>query len=302
MRSWPGPGLACAAFMVWSCAPRETPAPLPPPVPAPPPKVQISLPPVPPVPAELLLRGSPVQGGLVQGKAPAGTVVLTLDGRPVPLAADGRFVIGFDRDHPAAARLEAHLADGRIAARALAVAPRAWPVEHINAPRSPDGPSEDYLRLRAIETARIAAARARNPASEGWRQQLVWPSRGRISGLFGAQRVYRGEPASPHSGVDVAGGAGALVVAPADGMVVLAGPPSFSLEGNLVIVAHGMGLSSAFLHLQRALVREGDVVRQGQPIGHAGATGRATGPHLHWSLRWRDARIDPQPLAGAMPR
>ena len=120
--------------------------------------------------------------------------------------------------------------------------------------------------------------------------------------MFGSQRIYRGEPGSFHTGVDVAPGAGAPVTAPADGTVVLAGPPQFSLEGNLVIVDHGMGLNSAFLHLATVAVREGQRLRRGDPIGTVGATGRATGPHLHWSMKWRDARIDPAALAGPMPR
>ena len=81
---------------------------------------------------------------------------------------------------------------------------------------------------------------------------------------------------------------------------MLAGPPMFSLEGNLVIVDHGMGLNSAFLHLATSNVREGQAVRQGQMIGTVGATGRATGPHLHWGMKWNEARIDPQRLAGPM--
>jgi murein DD-endopeptidase MepM/ murein hydrolase activator NlpD len=90
------------------------------------------------------------------------------------------------------------------------------------------------------------------------------------------------------------------VVAPADGIVVLAGPPSFSLEGNLVIVDHGMGLNSAFLHLDRVEVDVGQRLRRGDRIGTVGATGRATGPHLHWSLTWNGARLDPQLAAGPM--
>ena len=90
------------------------------------------------------------------------------------------------------------------------------------------------------------------------------------------------------------------MVAPADGVVTLAPPPAFSLEGNLVIVDHGMGLASAFLHLATVAVREGQTVRQGEPIGTVGATGRATGPHLHWSLTWNGARMAPQAVAGAM--
>jgi murein DD-endopeptidase MepM/ murein hydrolase activator NlpD len=132
----------------------------------------------------------------------------------------------------------------------------------------------------------------------GWSQRFLWPARGRLSGAFGAQRIYRGGvPAAYHSGADIAAGAGALVVAPADGVVTLAPPPRFSLEGNLVVIDHGLGLTSSFLHLSSALVRQGQVVHQGDPVGRVGATGRATGPHLHWSLVWNGARLDPASVA-----
>lgn len=241
------------------------------------------------------------QGALVSGTAPPGTVALTLDGKPVKLAGDGRFILGFDRDQAAVAILEAHFANGRTLRQPIAVAPRSWRIERINLPQRRSSATEAYLRLREKELARIAAARALDPPTDGWRQGFIWPAPGRISGLFGSQRIYREWPAAFHSGVDIAAGAGAAVVAPADGIVVLAGPPAFSLEGNLVIIAHGLGLNSAFLHLSSVDVREGQVVRQGQRIGAVGATGRATGPHLHWSMKWENARIDPQAVAVASP-
>lgn len=247
------------------------------------------------------LTGRAEQGGLLLGTVPEGTVSLTLDGKPVPLAPGGRFLIGFDRDQGTSAVLQAERASGAPVRQTIAVTPRSWRIENINVVRTPGGvASEAYRIRRAGELKRIEAARAVSSASEGWRQRFVWPATGRISGLFGSQRVYRGEPAAYHSGVDVAPGAGAPVVAPADGVVVLAGPPAFSLEGNLVIIDHGMGLNSAFLHLATNAVREGQAVRQGQLIGTVGATGRATGPHLHWSMKWNDARLDPQALAGPM--
>ncbi|HEX8654790.1 MAG TPA: M23 family metallopeptidase [Allosphingosinicella sp.] len=249
----------------------------------------------------IAIEGRAVQGGLVRGRAPAGTSALRLGGAPVPLAPDGRFLIGFDRDQPATAVLTARLADGRLVEQTIAVAPRRWRIERIDVGRRPSGvPDEAYRRRREAELARIRAARARRTGAAGWRQSFVWPARGRISGQFGAQRIYRGVPAAYHGGVDVAAGAGAPVVAPADGVVVLAGPPVFSLEGNLVIVDHGMGLNSAFLHLARVEVDVGQPVRRGQRIGTVGATGRATGPHLHWSLTWNGARLDPQLAAGPM--
>lgn len=255
----------------------------------------------PPPPPTFGLPQTVTQGALAIGVAPPGTRQLTLDGKPVALAADGRFAIGLDRDQSPAAMLAAELADGSYVRRALTVVPRAWRVEHIDVARRPAVPDEAYRLLRERELARIAAARAGPSLSAGWRQRFAWPARGRISGRFGAQRIYRGEPAAYHSGVDVAAGRGAPVTAPADGMVVLAGPPAFSLEGNLVIIDHGAGLNSAFLHLASSNVRVGQAVKQGQLIGTVGATGRATGPHLHWSVKWNDARLDPELLAGAMP-
>ncbi len=251
--------------------------------------------------SDFLLTGSMTQGGVVLGAAPPGTVALRLDDAPVALDPDGRFLIAFDRDAPPAARLTAWLADGRTIERALTVGPRDWRIEKVNAPLRPTKSSEAFLALRAPELARIAAARAVVSDSQGWRQRFIWPRRGRLSGLFGAQRVYQGTPGAYHGGVDVAGGTGDPVVAPADGVVILAADHPFTLEGNLLMIDHGHGLNSAFLHLSRIDVKLGDIVRQGQRIGAIGATGRATGPHLHWGMKWNDARIDPLLLAGPMP-
>ena len=247
------------------------------------------------------LQGSPAQGALLRGVAPPGLVSLTIDGDEVPVAADGRFLLGLDRDAPPEMRLVARTSGGRELAETIRVAPRAWRLQHINMARPSTGPTPEYRTLRESELARIGAARARRTEATGWAQRPIWPARGRVTGLFGSQRIYRGGvPAAYHSGTDVAAGAGAAVVAPADGIVVLAPPPSFSLEGNLVVLDHGLGLSSAFLHLSSVSVRPGQAVRQGEPIGRVGATGRATGPHLHWSLVWNGARLDPQAVAAEM--
>lgn len=251
-------------------------------------------------PAGFRLDGPAVQGALVRGAAPTGTVALALDREPLALAPDGRFLIGFDRDHDGEAVLAARLADGREIRETIRVAPRDWEIEHVDLSRRQGRSSAEFLRIRRGELTRIGEARARRTESGGWIQEFVWPATGRITGRFGAQRIYRGEPGSYHTGVDIAAGAGAAVVAPADGVVVLAPPPMFSLEGNLVIVDHGMGLNSAFLHLASARVREGQRVARGEPIGTVGATGRATGPHLHWSLAWNGARLDPEAAAGPM--
>ena len=244
-----------------------------------------------------------IQGGLVRGEAPDTTQRLTFDGKPIEVAPDGRFLIAFDRDAKPDALLTARLADGRVLTQSLIVAPRAWRLERINAPLRVGKSSEAFLALRRPELEAIAAARAKVTDAQGWRQTFIWPRVGRISGFFGAQRIYQGEPGSYHGGVDIAAATGEPVRAPADGVVILAAiDKPFTLEGHLLMIDHGHGLNSAFLHLSRIDVALGEHVAQGQRIGAIGSTGRATGPHLHWGMKWHDARIDPLLIAGPMPQ
>ncbi|RHW19412.1 M23 family peptidase [Sphingomonas gilva] len=270
-------------------------------VPAPAAVPQVERQTLPPAPARFQFEGAIRQGGVVIGTAPEGVVAVNLNGEKITLAPDRRFLIAFDRDAPPTARISATLSDGRSIDETLTVAKGDWEIEHVDASRTGGRTSAEFRRLRPAELAAINGARARETGAEGWRQQFTWPVIGRISGRFGAQRIYRGTPGSYHSGVDVAKPAGTPLVAPADGVVILATDHPFTLEGNLLMIDHGMGLNSAFLHLSEISVREGESVRRGQPIGRIGATGRATGPHMHWGMKWNDARIDPLLLAGPMP-
>lgn len=250
----------------------------------------------------IIVSGVPAQGGVLLGRVPHGALSLTLDGNGVRIAPDGMFVIAFSQDAGPTSVLRATMRDGSVTELPLTVTPRAWKTETIaSVPRFAQ-PSAEFARLRPPELAQINAARSIDGGADGWRQKFIWPVTGRISGLFGSYRIYaNGEKGAPHSGVDVARPAGTPVVAPADGVVILAADHPFTLEGNLLMIDHGMGVNSAFLHLSRIDVNVGDRVRQGQPIGAIGMTGRASGPHLHWSMKWLDRRIDPMPLAGAMP-
>lgn len=270
-----------------------------------PPPALVAAPPAPPapaptpIPASIALEGRLEQGGIATGIAPEGTLALRLGNETVALAPDRRFIIGFDRDAPAVLVLEARLQDGRSFSQPLTIARRAWQIERVDVPKQAGVTNAEFERRRAPEVARINGARALTSQSDGWRQRFAWPAPGRISGVFGAQRIYRGgEEGAYHSGVDIAGGTGAPVTAPSDGVVVLAAQQPFTLEGRLLIIDHGMGLNSAFLHLSKIDVREGDRVRQGQTVGAIGSSGRATGPHLHWAVKWRGARVDPALLAG----
>ena len=250
--------------------------------------------PIPGLPlAPATLAGQYEQGGWIRGTAPFDTVAATLNGEPLALDPQSReFFAGLDRDAGSEAVLVFTARDGQTRTHALEVRPRAWQIEHVNVARRAGGASESFMQRRRPELEAIWNARQEETGAEGWRQDFIWPVTGRISGRFGSQRIYRGEPGSYHSGLDIAGGNGTTYVAPAAGTVVLA-VQGFSLEGNLLIIDHGKGLNSAFLHSSELFVKKGDRVEQGQPLGRIGASGRATGPHLHWSIKWNDARLDP---------
>jgi murein DD-endopeptidase MepM/ murein hydrolase activator NlpD len=244
--------------------------------------------------------GEAIQGGVMIGDAPAGTRSLSFDGDSIPIDDDGKFIIAFNRDAGQAANLVATLDNGETVRKFINIAPRNWKIEHVSINRRATTRSAAFLARRGPELAQINAARGINSDSKGWRQTFIWPAKGRISGQFGSQRIYNGDPGSYHSGVDIAAPAGTYYVAPADGVVTLAATSPFTLEGNLLMIDHGMGLNSAFLHSSEILVKEGQVVKRGEPIGRIGSTGSATGPHLHWSMKWNQARIDPILLTGSM--
>ena len=238
------------------------------------------------------LPASASQGAMVIGNTHPAAVV-EYAGRTLRVTPYGSFVFGIGRDATGEAVLRIKQpATGWIEHR-IAITPRDWPVERINGvpPATVDPPRAIAERIER-EQARVAAARERDDPRTGFAQAFAWPLQGRISGRFGNQRVYNGTPKSPHSGMDIAAPTGTPVKAPADGVVSFADAGLY-LTGGTLVLDHGHGVSSNVLHLSRIDVRPGDVVRQGDVIGAVGATGRATGPHLHWGMNWFDVRIDP---------
>lgn len=298
-------GALAAIAVLGACGASQGPAISAPPVAIPAtPKSSATAPATHPEPASVAVggvqyRGRLTQGGWLRGIAPAGTRGVTLGGMALSLAPDGSFFAAFDRDAPASLALMVTSADGFSLSMPLAIAPRSWRIESVNVAKRPGKlPDAEFKARRAPELARIGAARRLGSSADGWRQAMAWPAAGRISGEFGSQRIYRGEPGAYHSGIDLAAPAGAEIRAPADGVVTLAASDApFTLEGHLLILDHGMGLTSAFLHCSDLVVHEGDTVAKGQVIGHVGMTGRATGPHLHWALTWQGRRLDPRLFA-----
>lgn len=251
-------------------------------------------------PAQLSLTGPLVQGGLVVGRVQSGSQV-ALDGQPLLVSREGVFLVGFGRDAKARAALDITYPDGSRERRTLHIEPREYRIQRIDGlpPRKVTPSEEDMRRIRS-ENALIRKARARIDARLDFLQGFIWPAQGRISGVYGSQRILNGEPRRPHFGVDVAGPVGKAVVAPAPGIVTLAHKDMF-FSGGTLLIDHGHGLSSSFLHLSRIVVREGQRVQRGEKIAEIGATGRVSGPHLDWRMNLLDVRIDPQLLVGPMP-
>jgi hypothetical protein len=237
------------------------------------------------------------QGALVIVRLPVGTT-LRVDGDPVRVGADGVAVFGAGRDAVGPMVLDASLPDGEQATANIAVTPRDWPLERVDGvpPKTVNPPPALAARIQR-EQAAVTTARLRNDAREDFLQHFTWPVHGRISGRFGNQRIYNGEPRAPHSGMDIAVPVGTPVHAPAAGIITFAQPDLY-LTGGTVLLDHGFGLSSNFLHLSELDVTVGERVRQGQVIGRSGMTGRASGPHLHWGFNWLGVRLDSLLLPG----
>ena len=232
------------------------------------------------------------QGALVFGKVPGGSIV-RYAGRVLRPTPYGTVVFGIGRDESGPVRVDVQRPDGLSESASITVTPRDWPIERIDGvPPATVNPPPAIAERIEREQAMVVAARERDDDRADFVQSFVWPVQGRISGRFGNQRVYNGSPKSPHSGMDIAVPQGTPVLAPAAGIVTFANADLY-LTGGTVLLDHGHGVSSNFLHLSRIDVKVGDRVEQGQVIGAVGATGRATGPHLHWGMNWFDVRIDP---------
>ncbi|MCG8060010.1 MAG: M23 family metallopeptidase [Candidatus Thiodiazotropha endolucinida] len=246
------------------------------------------------------LEGERVQGGMLIGKTEPGNQIRFND-KSIRVSPEGFFLIGFGRDDSLRHTLEVSRAGKRVEKRQIEIAERAYRIQKIDGlpPSKVTPPKRDWARIKK-EAALVKQARKRDDDRSDFANGFIWPAKGIISGVYGSQRILNGTPKRPHFGIDIAAPVGTLVVAPADGVVTLAYPDMF-YSGGTLIVDHGHQLSSSFLHLHKILVKEGDRVKQGDPIAEIGATGRVTGAHLDWRMNLRQARIDPQLLVPPMP-
>lgn len=246
-----------------------------------------------------VLEGALVQGSLVRGKTEPGSQVF-LDDAPVQVSPKGVFVVGFAWDAKAA-RLRGEKGGQLLWHRDLSFTERPYQTERVDGlPPKTVTPPPEWRERRKIETGRVATARSYNTDDLFWNDAFIRPAEGRFSGFFGSHRILNGKPRSPHYGLDIAGPVGRPVYAPAGGTVRLAAR-DFLLEGGIVIIDHGFGVTSTLFHMADVTVHEGEFVDQGAQVGTIGATGRASGPHVDWRLNWGRVRLDPGLVIGLEP-
>ncbi len=246
------------------------------------------------------LRGDFTQGGLLFGKTEPGARVF-VDGTPIRVSGQGDFLVGFGRDAKLDWSLSVEHPDGKRFETALAIAEREYDIQRIDGlPPSMITPSEeDLARIRA-DVEVIVKARSIDDNRTDFLEQFEWPVHGVITGIYGSQRILNGEPRRPHFGIDIHAPTGTPVKAPASGRVTVAHPDMY-FSGATMIIDHGHGLSSTFLHLDGMQVKVGDRVQKGQVVATVGSSGRSTGPHLDWRINLFSQRLDPQLLVGDMP-
>ena len=251
-----------------------------------------------PVQAEgLKLCGVLRQGEILRADAGAEAKAAALNGKPLPIAEGGEFLLVLGRDEASTVTLSVTDKNGEVADYILPVAKNKWDIQSIKGveQRKVTPAKEDSAEIVREQTDVRRALTTLNMENKSWKGGFDIPLKGTISGNFGNQRIFNGVPKSPHSGTDIATPEGTPVKAAGDGYVVLNGSNYF-YGGNMVILDHGMGLQTIYMHLKKSAVKEGEYVKKGQVLGYAGKTGRATGPHLHWGASLNNVRFRPHSL------
>ena len=245
------------------------------------------------------LKGKPVQGGLIIAKTNPSAKVL-INKQPAKLTQDGYFLFGFGRFDDKNIELDIKHNNYHYKTTVPVIA-RDFPTEVINGlpANKVNPPAEVYAQIKS-DNAKVAQARAVFDERDDFLQDFIWPSNGRVSGVYGSRRILNGEPKRPHYGMDIANVVGTDVLAPASGLVRLAEKGMY-YTGGTIIIDHGYGLTTTYLHLSQLNVNVGDYVNQSDKIGEIGATGRATGPHLDWRLNLGKTRLDPQLIISEDP-
>ncbi|SFC04911.1 M23 family metallopeptidase [Pseudoalteromonas denitrificans] len=240
----------------------------------------------------LELKGHLIQGGMVTGKLPDAKLV-KLDDAKIKLSKQGEFVFGFGRDAKLNYLLTWVDKSGKSFNKSFLITKRDYKIDKIT------GVAKKYVSppksvLNRIKSEAKAVRKARSILSNriDFLQPVYRPAKGRISGVYGSQRYFNGTPKRPHFGLDIANKKGTQVYSPLPGKVVFADPDLY-YSGGTLIIDHGHGITSTYIHLSQVTAKLGQEIKTGDKIAKIGATGRVTGPHLDWRLNWKQVRLDP---------
>lgn len=241
---------------------------------------------------DIKLKGEMTQGSLIRGQVPVGHQVW-LNDKPLKISPEGYFVFGFGRDAELSHQLKWIDNQGVEHSQSLQLQARTYDIQKIEGiPSKYVSPPKEVSARIKLDNQQISKARTLDDERTDFYQDFIWPAAGPISGVYGSQRVFNGTPKRPHFGLDVASPVGTAVYAPAAGIVTLFVPDMY-YSGGTMIIDHGHGVSSTFLHLSKGHVEAGTKVKQGDLVAEIGATGRVTGAHLDWRINWFKERLDP---------
>jgi murein DD-endopeptidase MepM/ murein hydrolase activator NlpD len=250
-------------------------------------------------PSRLVLEGRAVQGGLLRAKLEGKLKRMTFPGHRAVVSDEGEFLIAFSRNAPANEKLTITFEDGQVLERLFDVEKRTFETDKI------DGLPENMVKLDMPTRVKLTKAeekldaiRKKYTKKNCYKDGFIWPAKGKITSRYGQPRVLNGTDGGIHWGVDIAAPTGAAVHAPACGKVVFV-EKDLPLSGHTLVIDHGHGLTSTFIHLNTFTAKVNDEVKQGQKIASVGMTGRTTGPHLDWRMNLFETRIDPELLVPA---
>ena len=239
-----------------------------------------------------LLKGSLIQGSLVTGKVAPGSTI-NFHKKTVRVSPDGDFILGFGRNAKLTQSIEILDPNGFTYTQDIKLKKRTYKITHIDGlPGRKVTPNPNDVKRIKADNAGIGRVRKLDTQTQDFLVGFQWPTLGRISGVYGSQRVLNGKPRSPHNGVDIAAPKGSAVLATATGTVALVHQDMF-YSGKTVMIDHGHGLSSVYIHMSKILVKQGQLITKGEAIGAVGMTGRASGPHLHWGISLFRIHLDP---------
>jgi len=243
-----------------------------------------------------ILDGRPVQGGLLLAKLDGKLKKMAFPGHRAIVSDDNEFLIAFGRNAPKQEKITITFDDGQVLERVFDVEQRTFETDKIdNLPKNMvelDMPTR--VKLTQAEE-KLDAVRKKYTKKTCFKESFIWPSKGKVTSRYGQPRVLNGTDGGIHWGVDIAVPTGTPVRAPACGTVVFA-EKNLPLSGDTLVLDHGQGLTSTFIHLAGFSAKVGDEVKQGQVVARVGMTGRTNGPHLDWRMNFFEVRIDPELL------